>query len=59
MSVAYNPVDSNSKNDNDLNINPIIDSKIEIDHVTEDMYVLKDLRQHNQQLCQQIKITQK
>ena len=28
-----------------MNINPIIDSKIEIDHVTEDMYVLIDLRQ--------------
>ena len=58
MCVAYNPMDStrnlhsgnqfqslNNKNDDDLNINLIIDSKIEIDHVTEDMYVLKDLRQ--------------
>jgi len=58
MCVAYSPMDStrdlhsdsqfqssNNKNDDSLNTDLIINSKIEIDHVTEDMYVLKDLRQ--------------
>jgi len=58
MCVAYNPMDSTrnlrsdthfqsskNENDNNLNIDPIINSRIEVDHVTEAMYVLKDLRQ--------------
>jgi len=58
MHVAYNPSNStrglcsdtqfhslNTKNDSSLNTNLTINAKIEIDDVTEDMYVLKDLRQ--------------
>jgi len=56
MHVAYNPSNStgdlcsdtqfhssNNKNDNGFYTNLTINSKIEIDNVTEDMYVLKDL----------------
>jgi len=58
MCVAYNHMESsrnlcsdiqfqslNNKNDDNLNIDLIIDSKMEIAHVTEDMYILKNLRQ--------------